>query len=246
MTKAVEPATNKLSFSCPHCGAIAHQTWFDAYAKSVQREGDPIPGKFGPNLPDELERKESDGGVSTEALSFYSFVRRSVAGEVFLWPDVGTQYVRSVENIHFSQCYSCEKWTLWVAHEQAWPEPSLLMEAADDMPTAVRRDFDEARAVVGSSPRAAAALLRVAIERLCNEINNSNDTINDGIAKLVRSGLDERIQRALDIVRVTGNAAVHPGQIDMADDREAAITLFKLVNLVVERLITQPHEIDDL
>lgn len=115
-----------------------------------------------------------------------------------------------------------------------------------DMPAPVKKDYEEANAVFLVSPRASAALLRVAIEKLCNEINKSDDSVFEGIGKLVKKGLDEKVQRALDIVRVTGNEAVHPGQIDFNDTPETAQRLFKLVNIIVERLITLPKEIDDV
>jgi len=51
------------------------------------------------------------------------------------------------------------------------------------------------------------------------------------------------VQQALDIVRVTGNNAVHPGTIDLKDDRSIAITLFELVNMIVERMIAAPDKI---
>ena len=44
--------------------------------------------------------------------------------------------------------------------------------------------------------------------------------IDDDIGALVKRGLDARIQKALDVVRVVGNNAVHPGQIDLRDDNE--------------------------
>jgi hypothetical protein len=49
---------------------------------------------------------------------------------------------------------------------------------------------------------------------------------------------------ALDSVRVIGNEAVHPGQIDLRDTPEIAMSLFGLVNFIVEKMITEPKEID--
>lgn len=66
------------------------------------------------------------------------------------------------------------------------------------------------------------------------------------ITALVKKGLDVRVQRALDVVRVIGNNAVHPGHIDLRDDRAAAEKLFGLVNLIAERMISQPKHVQEL
>jgi hypothetical protein len=60
----------------------------------------------------------------------------------------------------------------------------------------------------------------------------------------VKKGLDLRIQKALDIVRVIGNEAVHPGQIELSDDRATAERLFELVNLIAEKMISKQKHID--
>jgi hypothetical protein len=62
----------------------------------------------------------------------------------------------------------------------------------------------------------------------------------------VRKGLETEIQQALDIVRVTGNNAVHPGQIELKDNKAIAMTLFELVNLIVERHIATPNRIKSM
>jgi hypothetical protein len=45
---------------------------------------------------------------------------------------------------------------------------------------------------------------------------------------------------------VIGNNAVHPGQIDLRDDKATAIKLFNLVNLIVEAMIATPKHIEQM
>ncbi len=118
------------------------------------------------------------------------------------------------------------------------PSPS------SDMPEAIAGDYDEAREIVNRSPRAAAALLRLAVQKLCKKLGQPGNNINDDIAALVAAGLNPAVQRALDSVRVIGNNAVHPGQIDLNDDPSTALALFGLVNFIVEQMITRPKELD--
>jgi hypothetical protein len=110
----------------------------------------------------------------------------------------------------------------------------------------MRTDFEEAGTVLGASPRGAAALLRLVIQKLCKHLGGKGEKLDDDIALLVDKGLDRRVQRSLDIVRVIGNNAVHPGKIDLRDDRDTALKLFGLVNLVVEIMITQPKHIEEM
>lgn len=63
---------------------------------------------------------------------------------------------------------------------------------------------------------------------------------------MVALGLPPRVQPALDSVRVVGNEAVHPGTLDLKDDRETANKLFKLVNFIATKMISEPKEIDAL
>lgn len=60
--------------------------------------------------------------------------------------------------------------------------------------------------------------------------------------------LPARVQQALDVVRVVGNNAVHPGQIDFDDEDNAdvAAALFDLTNLIVDKMITEPRTVEEL
>lgn len=79
-----------------------------------------------------------------------------------------------------------------------------------------------------------------------SELGESEKDINAAIASLVSKGLPVMVKKALDVVRVVGNNAVHPGEIDLNDDTETALAMFNLINLIVTHMITQPKEIDQL
>ena len=146
--------------------------------------------------------------------------------------------------IHRCQC--CGKKIIWIDDNYVYPD--IIAEAANaDMPDSVKQLYDEAGLVYNKSPRAACALLRLAVDRLCNELGENDRDINKNIGALVEKGLPKSIQQALDVVRVVGNKAVHPGQISFdVDDKGTAIMLMRLLNIIVERMISEPKEIGSL
>lgn len=113
----------------------------------------------------------------------------------------------------------------------------------EEMPPTLRPDYLEAREVLAESPRASAALLRLAIQKLCTELGEPGDDLNRDIGSLVKKGLPAFIQKAMDSVRVVGNNAVHPGELSADDTAEMARALFDIVNWTVEAMITRPATI---
>ncbi|MEW5882352.1 MAG: DUF4145 domain-containing protein [Pseudomonadota bacterium] len=158
-----------------------------------------------------------------------------------------------------SKCAHCHGYALWAEHRVrgatgAWvvghhlvhPPRLTAPAAAQDLPEACKADFEEARRVVGVSPRSAAALLRLCVQRLCMELGLPGKNLNADVGELVKRGLRPEIQKALDVVRIVGNNAVHPGTLDLDDNPEIAQRLFVLVNVIVEAMITLPKQIQAL
>jgi hypothetical protein len=153
------------------------------------------------------------------------------------------------EGLTFAFCTSCRDYSLWLGATMIFPHGGEAPDPSSDLPKAVREIYEEARRIVSLSPRASAALLRLAIQRLTNDIlgQNKGKDLDDSIKKLVAKGLPIKIQKSLDIVRVIGNNAVHPGTIDFdSDDATHVVTMFDLVNLIAESMITQSNTINKL
>lgn len=167
----------------------------------------------------------------------------NMQGDVFVSP-ANTFSCKSYIIVHRCQC--CGKTILWIDDEYIYPD-IIAEEANPDMPESVRRLYEEAGLIYNKSPRAACALLRLAVENLCQELGQVDRDINKNIAALVQKGLPPSIQKALDTVRVVGNKAVHPGQIAIdVDDVNTAKMLMRLLNMIVERMITEPKELEEV
>jgi hypothetical protein len=115
-----------------------------------------------------------------------------------------------------------------------------------DLPEDIKTDYEEARSIIARSPRGACALLRLCVQKLCASLGESGKDINSDIASLVKKGLNPKVQMSLDIVRVIGNEAVHPGQIDLRDQPATAAQLCSLINIIADAMITQPKTIESL
>jgi hypothetical protein len=115
-----------------------------------------------------------------------------------------------------------------------------------DLPEDVKADYLEAAAIAQRSPRGAAALLRLCVQKICAFLGYTQGKIDDAIAAMVGDGLPVQISQALDVVRVIGNNAVHPGVIDLTDDVELVAQLAGLLNLIADNRISEPKRVEQL
>lgn len=153
---------------------------------------------------------------------------------------------KKIPDLDICICTHCNEYSLWRNEKMLFPMSGQAPLANSDMPIHIKEDYEEARNILNLSPRGSAALLRLAVQKLCKHLGESGENINQDIASLVNKGLPPKIQKSLDIVRVIGNDAVHPGTLNLKDDLVTASKLFVLVNLIVDVMITQPKDIDEL
>jgi len=150
-----------------------------------------------------------------------------------------------LENTSVAKCTNCNLFSLWHNEKMVYPLTGNVEMANPDLPEDIKNDYNEAKDIVNISPRGSAALLRLAIQKLCMHLGEKGKNINDDIASLVKKGLPQTMQQALDSVRVIGNNAVHPGKIDLNDKVDVAYALFGFVNVICEVLISQPKKIQE-
>lgn len=157
----------------------------------------------------------------------------------------GSSYAM-VSNAKLAVCEHCNGNSFWLYNDMIHPNIITVSLPNPDLPDDIKADYMEARDILTKSPKGAAALIRLAIQKLCVHLGGTGRNINDDISKLVKDGLPAKVQKALDIVRVVGNNAVHPGTIDLNDNRDLAMSLFGLINIIADVMITQPKQVDEL
>ena len=99
---------------------------------------------------------------------------------------------------------------------------------------------------MNDSPCGAAALLRLAIEKLCEHLGTKGKRLNDYITSWAEEALDSSVEHAMHTVCIVGNNAVHPGKIDLKDAHAIVGTLLHLVNYIAEEKISEPKRIKEL
>jgi hypothetical protein len=238
------PSISETAFDCPHCGAFTTQQWFRLYMKSFGETN------RNPTIPDaelrERINRESEMPVADKKrlLSWLDKIESQlIEGEAL---KESVYIATEVINLHLSKCYNCKKIAAWVYDGMVFPPHREGISPNLDIPQEIADDFNEARSILALSPRGAAALLRLAVQKLCAFLGEKGKNIDEDIGNLVAKGLSPLVQKALDVVRVVGNEAVHPGVIDLKDDRNTALQLFTLVNLIADQMISVPKAVQHM
>lgn len=235
------PSISKTAFDCPHCSAYTAQYWYTLYAKGYRED------RRTPNIPMRGEKQgwEEDPKLKREEKKvLIEWTEKMRGGKPFPKRQNVLEYLRShIQNLNISACYNCKEISIWVYDQIVYPSTKIDVKPNQDLPSHIAKLFEEAREIAGSSSKGAAALLRLSIQHLCKELDESGKDINKDIASLVSKGLNPLVQKALDVVRVIGNEAVHPGEINLDDNHDTALQLFDIINLIADQMITHPKQV---
>lgn len=241
------PAITKKSFSCPICGAHTGQTWYGMYAQ--EKDNGELPHVFTREVYNDLiSRVQRDSGRDSEDFESVEKVFKDLLDSIDKnLPNLerlsDTTYCRfKINNLFVSKCYVCKEITLWFEDKIIHPIIDTDIHKPEDLPIEAVKVFDEAASILKQSPRAAAALLRLCVqiicEKICTELGvyKKGMSIDDMIQEMYKRGLPERLRSALDIVRIKGNEAVH--EIVLTDTMETARGLFGVINTICIQMIT--------
>jgi hypothetical protein len=225
-----DPKFRSEKFRCPTCTVVSQQSWFDVdvAAETANKIISHIFYEYRTTIPDYYQ----------EAVA--KFLEQVQVGNK-------RHMAEFVPNgFAVATCSSCSEITLWVHEELVYPKYTPVAAPNSDMADDVQALYIEASTIVVESPKGATALLRLSLQLLLKQLGKPGKNINNDIKDLVSDGLSPKIQKALDLLRVVGNNAVHPGQIDLEDDRNIALKLFQILNFIADEMITKPKELDHL
>ncbi|MCB4758076.1 MAG: DUF4145 domain-containing protein [Sulfurovum sp.] len=224
----INPKHKSDHFQCPHCQVSSQQTWFDIDSASDAAN----------NI---LKHVFYDYRVKIQ-----DYEQQAIQSFIQLVDTANKKHMHKFvpPELSTATCLSCNNISIWVNQKIVYPKKTNIAPPNEDMEDKIKELYVEASEIVIDSPKGATALLRLALQLLLKQLGKSGKNINNDIKELVTDGLSPQIQQALDLLRVIGNNAVHPGQINLNDDSTIALKLFQILNFIVDGMITKPKELE--
>ena len=104
-------------------------------------------------------------------------------------------------------------------------------------------DFEQAATILNKSPRAAAALIRVCIQKMIPLLKNTGKNLDENISSLVGKGLEVEIGQAMDVLQVIRKNPVQENHIDLRAETAMATMMFESLKEILERrMLKNPDE----
>ncbi|KXY80121.1 DUF4145 domain-containing protein [Bacillus cereus group sp. MYBK12-2] len=212
------------TITCPHCFKISSQRWNYVY------------GPFGRTIGSkQIDPEDTDTSISKEPEKPkhpFNDLLEAVIKSTCNKCDTDTYWMKS---------FTGEELQIYPSNSSNYPQPH------EDMPKHISKTFKEAGSVMRLSLGSSAALARLTLENLLIYLGYKDGNLNTKIGNVIKTGdIGKRTEKALDVIRVYGNSGAHSGIINLEEQTWVPSTLLKLINLVVDDLITAPKEIDDM
>jgi hypothetical protein len=172
--KYVPASVKETAFNCPHCGALASQEWYSLYVDRVAHGRTPfIPNSGFENAV--LNDPELDDNAKERLIDEAKNMKR---GLVFFGERNGVYLQNEAGNLFASCCFNCRQIAVWVHDRLIFPPELHGIEPNEDIPPDILQDYEEARSILNLSPREAAALLRLAIQKLVKHLGEKGATLH--------------------------------------------------------------------
>ena len=254
MEKFVEPRCLKNYFTCPHCKYHNRMTWeldgsidrseritkietiFSASCchcgkKSIwlwDKESDEKFSKYLDNI--NMDNKEKN----LTHLSFY-FNKETEETLVAAGGAIRSsqrQFLKDKTSINFKLIY-----------------PEICIEPNSNMPKDVKTIFVEASSILNNSPRASAALLRLALEKLLTHLNKKSKGNNlfNAINKYIDDeNLEPTLKKICHLLRINGNDNIHESnEIEESVSLRLTRDSFDMFNFFVDEAITRKKRAEE-
>ncbi len=111
------------------------------------------------------------------ALQYWANMGRAAHG--------GFEFVAGCE---MSTCSHCGKSVYWYDKQVVVPDLSAAPPVNEDLNEDIKKDYNEAASIIAKSPRGAAALLRLCVQKLCKQLGEKGEHLNQDIGNLVKKG----------------------------------------------------------
>lgn len=109
--------------------------------------------------------------------------------EVAYSQSLRTSHVRTSREVSFAICAHCRGFSIWYQKRMIYPSTGNAPLPHELLPNEIKDDYNEARSIVSLSPRSAAAILRLCIEKLTHDVLTKDyGSLNNNIRELVKKG----------------------------------------------------------
>ena len=151
--------------------------------------------------------------------------------------------IRHIFKIKLSWCNCCNKQCLWLYGKLIVPDSGDAPLPNEDLSDGIKADYMEAASVLQKSPRAAAALLRLALQKLCKQLGGKGKHIQAGHWPAGERKRVVRPRGGCDGLRFALSATTPCIRGNWTwRRRETATILFDLINFIAETMLTEPKK----
>ncbi len=151
---------------------------------------------------------------------------------------------------YFENCEICQETSIYnaITGEKIHPNTTSIKKPNSDMPQNIKDLYVEASSVFEMSPRSSLAIIRLALDLLCIELGaDKKDSLYNKVEWLHNENvIDSELKDLAHGVRGLGNDAVHPRNIDEEINKDDAMLVFELINIIVDEKITKVNRKKEL